>query len=149
VKTTALTTLHNLAVLPHLTIPTNLVERRNQILPQRLHLHANTRIGHLRKNSRTFTKRLNFMWFLNLAFFITSFLILIFIIPALLTSPSLFSYPYSYPLHFPSFSCAIIHCSPSHLLFLPLLILFFPHLHLSLLSFPTLSPHYPSLLHTH
>jgi hypothetical protein len=32
VKTTALTTLHNLAVLPHLTIPTNLVERRNQIL---------------------------------------------------------------------------------------------------------------------
>jgi hypothetical protein len=31
-KTTALTTLHELAVLPHLTIPTNLVDRRNQTL---------------------------------------------------------------------------------------------------------------------
>jgi hypothetical protein len=40
----------------------------------------------------------------------------------LLTLPSLFSYPYSYLLHFPSFSCATIHCSPSQLLFLPLLI---------------------------
>jgi hypothetical protein len=32
VKTTALTTLHKRAVLPDLTIPTNLVDRRNQIL---------------------------------------------------------------------------------------------------------------------
>jgi hypothetical protein len=31
-KTTALTTLHDLPVLPHCTIPTNLVDRRNQIL---------------------------------------------------------------------------------------------------------------------
>jgi hypothetical protein len=31
-------------------------------------LYANTRIGHLRNNSRTFTKRLNFLWFLNLVF---------------------------------------------------------------------------------
>jgi hypothetical protein len=31
-KTTALTSLHELAVLPHLTIPTKLVDRRNQIL---------------------------------------------------------------------------------------------------------------------
>jgi hypothetical protein len=32
VKITALTTLHELAVLPHLTIPTNLVDRRNKTL---------------------------------------------------------------------------------------------------------------------
>jgi hypothetical protein len=32
VKTTGLTTVHKLAVLPHLTILTNLVDRRNQIL---------------------------------------------------------------------------------------------------------------------
>jgi hypothetical protein len=31
------------------------------------------------------------------------------------------SYPYSYPLHFPSFSCTTIHCSLSQILFLPLL----------------------------
>jgi hypothetical protein len=31
-ETTALTTLYKLAILPHLTIPTNLVDRRNQKL---------------------------------------------------------------------------------------------------------------------
>jgi hypothetical protein len=46
-----------------------------------------------------------------------SFLSLFFSV--LLTSPSLFSYLYSYPLHFP---CVTIHCSFSQLLFLPLLI---------------------------
>jgi hypothetical protein len=45
---------------------------------------------------------------------VSFFLILIFIIPVLVTSSSLVSYPYSYPLHFPSFSCATIHCSPSN-----------------------------------
>jgi hypothetical protein len=39
--------------------------------------------------------------------------------------------------------------SSSQLLFLPLLIHCFPCLHLFLSSSPTLSPHYPSLLHTH
>jgi hypothetical protein len=32
-------------------------------------LYANNRIGHLRKNSRTFTERLKFLWFLKLVFF--------------------------------------------------------------------------------
>jgi hypothetical protein len=60
----------------------------------------------------------------------------------LLTLSSLISYPYSYPLHFPSFSHTTIHCSPSQLLFLPLLIHSFPCLHLLILSSPKLSPHY-------
>jgi hypothetical protein len=74
-----------------------------------------------------------------------------FFIPILLTSPLLFSFPYSYSLHFPSFSCATIYCSPSQLLllFLHLLIYSFPHLQLHLLFTPNLSPHYPYLLHTH
>jgi hypothetical protein len=42
-------------------------------------LCANTRIGHLRKNSRIFTKRLNFLWLLNLVLFIM-FLFFIFIL---------------------------------------------------------------------
>jgi hypothetical protein len=57
--------------------------------------------------------------------------------------PSLLSfYPYSHPLHFPSFSCTAIHCSPSQLLFLALLIHSFPCLHFP--SYPplNLSPHY-------
>jgi hypothetical protein len=53
------------------------------------------------------------------------------------------------PLHFLTFSCAIIHCSPSQLLYLLLCIHSLPHLHLCLLSSPNLSPHYLSLLHTH
>jgi hypothetical protein len=48
----------------------------------------------------------------------------------LLTSSSIFSYPYSNPLHFPSFSCNTIHCSLSQLLLLPLFIHSFPSLHL-------------------
>jgi hypothetical protein len=84
------------------------------------------------------------LWFLNLVFFVV-FLSFLFSFPVLLTSPSLFSYPYSFPLHFPPFSCVTIHCSPSQLLFLPLLIHSFP----CLLSSPTLSPHYSSLLHTY
>jgi hypothetical protein len=38
------------------------------------------------------------------------------------TLSSLSSHLYSHPLHSPSFCCATIHCSPSQLLFLPLLI---------------------------
>jgi hypothetical protein len=71
-----------------------------------------------------------------------------FLFPVLLTSSSLFSYPYSYPLHFPFF-CTTIHCSPSQILFLFLLIHSFSCLHISLLFYPNLSPHHPSLLHTH
>jgi hypothetical protein len=37
VKTTVLTTLHKLAVLPHLTIPTNLVDRRTKYHSQASH----------------------------------------------------------------------------------------------------------------
>jgi hypothetical protein len=82
-------------------------------------------------------------------FFIVSFFFLyIFIIHVFLTSSSLFSYPYSYPPRFP-FSCTTIHCSPSQLLFLPLLMHYFPRLYHPLLSSHNLPSHYPSLLHTH
>jgi hypothetical protein len=37
---------------------------------QSFHLYTNTRTRHLRNNSRTFTKTLNSLWFLNLVFFI-------------------------------------------------------------------------------
>jgi hypothetical protein len=113
-----------MAVLPHLTIPTNLVDRRTKYYSQASHLvrqhqslyfYANTRIGHLRKKSRTFTKRWNFLWFLNLVFLLCFSLF----IPVLLTSPTLFSYPYSYTLHFPSFYCVTIYCSPCNYSFCP------------------------------
>jgi hypothetical protein len=71
-----------------------------------------------------------------------------FFIPVLLTTSSLFFYPYSHTHHSPS-SCITIYCSPSQLLFLPLLICSFLWLHLPLLTSPNPSPHYPSLLHTH
>jgi hypothetical protein len=90
---------------------------------QRSHLYTSTRIGCLRTKSRTFTKRLNFL-FLYLFFF------------SALTSASLFSYRYSYPLHFPSFSCVTTHCPPSQLPFL---------LHLiHSLPLPSPPPSYPS-----
>jgi hypothetical protein len=38
VKTTGLTTVHKLAVLPHLTIPTNIVDRRAKYHSQANHL---------------------------------------------------------------------------------------------------------------
>jgi hypothetical protein len=74
------------------------------------------------------------------------FFLFLFFIPILITPSSIFSYPYSHPLHSPSFCCTTIHCSPSQLLFLPLLIHSFP-LHLPLPCSPNLLPHYPSLLH--
>jgi hypothetical protein len=156
---TALTTLHELAVLSHLIIPANLVDRRNQILltsqslsevTSELLLVCQYQDWTHKERLQNFYKRLNFLWFFNLMFFIVSFLflILIFIIPILLTLPSLFSYSYSYPLHFPSFCCATIHCSPSQLLFLPLLTHSFPCLHLPFLSSPNQSSHYHSLIHS-
>jgi hypothetical protein len=153
--------LHELVILPHFTSPTNLVDRRfkyysqarHLVRPhQSFHLNTNTRIEHLRNNSRTFINRMNFLWFLNLVFcimFLFFFLSFSFFIPVLLTWSSLFSYAYSHPLHSPSLSCATIHCAPSQLLFLPLLIHSFPCLHLPFLSTSNLSPHYPSLLHTY
>jgi hypothetical protein len=98
--------------LSHFTMPNNLVDRRTKYYSQASHLvrpHqssclcSNTWIGYLRNNSRTFTKRLNFLWFLNPVFFIVFFSF-----PVLLILSSLFSYPYSLPLHFPSFSCVTI-----------------------------------------
>jgi hypothetical protein len=108
-----------------------------------------SRIGHQRKKLQNFYQKTepgSRTWCFLIVFL---FLIFIFIIPVLLTSPSLFFYPCSYPLLFPSFSWATIHCSISQLLFLPLHIYSVPNLHLSFLSSPNLSPHYPSLLHTH
>jgi hypothetical protein len=107
---------------------------------QHSHLDANTRFGSLRNNSRTFTNRLSFLLFCTWCSWVFSIL---------LTSSSLFSYPYSYSPSFSLNSCAKIHCSTSQLLFLILFIHSLPCLHLPLLSFPNLSPHYPSLLRTH
>jgi hypothetical protein len=91
-------------------------------------LYINTRIGHLRNNSRTFTKRLNFLLLLYLVFFVVFFFCTVnFIITIFLC---LFL-----PPHFLSFSCATIHCYPSQLLFLPLLS-----------SLSSLTPAYPPQL---
>jgi hypothetical protein len=66
VETIVLTTLHKLAVSPHLIIPANLVDKRTKYYSQdsylvrphwSFHLYTNTRIGHLRNNSRTYIKR--------------------------------------------------------------------------------------------
>jgi hypothetical protein len=74
----ALTTLHEVAISLHLTTPTNLVDRKPKyhsqashlVRPhQRFHLNTNTKMWHLRNNSRTFINRLNWTRFLNLYFF--------------------------------------------------------------------------------
>jgi hypothetical protein len=97
VKTTALITLQELEDLPHLPIATNPViegtksysQAKNLVRPnQSSSLYTNTRIRCLRNNSRTFTKRLNFLFFLYLVFFTCFFFSI------LLTSPSLLSYPH-------------------------------------------------------
>jgi hypothetical protein len=48
----------------------------------------------------------------------------------------------------PALSCTTIHCSPFKLLFLPLLIHFFPCFHISLPSSPILSPNDPPPTHS-
>jgi hypothetical protein len=82
VKTTkTLTSLHELADLPHLPIATKSVDRRTKYYSQASHqmkphksicLYANIMIGHQRNNSRTI-KILNFLLFLNLVFFSCGF----------------------------------------------------------------------------
>jgi hypothetical protein len=79
---------------------------------------ANTRFGCQRNKSKTFTEQTEL--------FVVAVSGGVF---SVLTLQSLFSYPSSYLLHFPSFSCAIIHCSPSQLLFLCLLIHSLSYLH--------------------
>jgi hypothetical protein len=66
---------------------------------------TNTRTGCKRSKSRTFTEQTEF------------FVVAVpgFIFSVLLTLPSLFSFPYSYPLHFPSFSCATIPVAKKHM----------------------------------
>jgi hypothetical protein len=78
VKTIAVTTLHELAVLAHLSSKKSCRQKKPNathkpvtwlVKPyQSFCVYANTRIGHLRNNSRTFTKRLIFLWFMNLVF---------------------------------------------------------------------------------
>jgi hypothetical protein len=72
---------------------------------------ANTRIECQRNKSRTFTKHTK-----HFAAAVSGFF------SVLLTLSSLFSDHYPYLYQFPSFLCTKIHCSPSQLLFLPLLI---------------------------
>jgi hypothetical protein len=125
VKTTAtLITLHELADLPHLPIVTNPVDSRNQILltsqlsaqtTSEICLYANISFGHLRNNSRTYTKQTELFvvhvpsifcciyFFHSINFNITIFL-------SLVLSPSI--------------SCLFLHYNSlfsSQLLFLPLL----------------------------
>jgi hypothetical protein len=59
------------------------------------------------------------LYIMLLAYLVFFFLCLFFV---LLTLPSLFSYPFSYPLHVPCFSCAIIHSFSSQVLVLLLFI---------------------------
>jgi hypothetical protein len=112
-------------------------------------------MGCQRTKSRTFSKLailfvvvvvvglLSFFLFLSFFF---SFLFLLFYL-VFLTLLLLFSYLYSYLLHFLSFPCATLHCSPSQLFFLSLFIYSLPWLNSPLLAFPNLLPHYPSLLY--
>jgi hypothetical protein len=67
-----------------------------------------------RNNFKTFTKQSE-LYVVGTPGFCLFFFVL-------LTLPSLFSYPYSYPLHVSCSSCATIHSSPSQLLVLLLLI---------------------------
>jgi hypothetical protein len=99
-----------------------------------------TRIGCLRNNSRIFIKKLNFFLFLYLVFFVVFLFLFCINNFTIIIVWSLFLLPY-----FSSFSFVTIHCSPSQLLFLPLLIHTLP---LSLLPPPIPpSPHYLFLLH--
>jgi hypothetical protein len=77
------------------------------------------------------------------------FIFLFFPLSILSTLPSSSSHPHSQPLHFPSFSCAKVHCSPSQQLALPLLTHSFSWPSLSPPILPNLSPDCPFLLHTH
>jgi hypothetical protein len=80
--------------------------------------------------------------------FLYLFLFLFFSI--LSTLPPASSHLCSHPFHSSSFSCAKIHCSPSLLyLFSSFLSTFFSCPHLPLPFSPSLSPDYPSPVHTH
>jgi hypothetical protein len=65
--TPALTILHGQADVPHFKIETNLVDRRTKYYSQTVRSHQSfhfdnsSMTGHLRNNSRTFTKTLNFL----------------------------------------------------------------------------------------
>jgi hypothetical protein len=76
--------------------------------------------------------------------FITCFFLFF---PVLLALPSLFSYPYSYLLHFPTFSCATIHALPPNYSFYPFSSTLSPSSPPCPIL-PNLSSHYLSLLHT-
>jgi hypothetical protein len=73
-------------------------------------LYANTKIGHQRNTFRTFTRQVKFL------IVVVPCACFVLFSSVLLKISSLFSYPYSYPLHFPSFFFVIIYCSPSQLL---------------------------------
>jgi hypothetical protein len=179
VKTTALTTLRKLAVLTHLTIPTILWTEGIKYYSQAsclvrphesLSLYASNRIEHLRKNSKTFTKRLKFLWFLNLVFFIVLLYYFSFFLSFFLFSLSFISF--SFFLFYFYYSCVInftisillslfLHSSLS-LLFLCYNPLFSLPTTLSASShplfppssppppiLPNLPPYCPFLLHTH
>jgi hypothetical protein len=103
-KLIALTTLHDLANLPHLTISNKLVEKGTKHYSQANHLVRPVRAS---------------------AYMPIPGLVFLFFHSILSPLPSQSSHLYSYHFHSPSFSCAKIHCYPSQLLFLPLLIHYF------------------------
>jgi hypothetical protein len=142
VKTTALTTLHELADLSHLQIATNPVDGGNQILltnqspvtpHQSFCLYTNIRIENLRNNSRTLTKKLNFLLFLYLLFFI--FFLWLFFFCIDFTNTIFLSLFLS--LHFPSFFCATSIVLPPNYSFCPFSSIISLFLYLLLLSSST------------
>jgi hypothetical protein len=160
---TALTTLHELAILPHLTTPTNLVDIRSKyhsqashlVRPHRsFHLSTNTRIRHLRNNSRILlidwtTEPGSWVWCVCVCvcffFFLLSFS---FFISVLLTPSSLLSSLFSFSL----LSLLLLYYNLLFSLPTTLSAPSLPLFSLSSLSHPTLPQTVttlPSLLHTH
>jgi hypothetical protein len=114
---------------------------------QSFHLYTNTSIEHLRNNSTTFTKRLNFLWFLNLVFYIVFYFYFYYsyIINSTITILLSFFWPSLLSLLLLGynllFSLSTMLYASSH----PLLPMASPPPP----SSHNLSPHYHSLLHTH
>jgi hypothetical protein len=127
-----------MAILSHLTTQNNLVDRRSKyhsqashlVRPhQSFHLNTNTRIRHLRHNSRTFINRLNWTKFLKLFFnfyyyyCLSFFFLFLFyscinsIVTILLSSFSSSSLSLLILYYIPLFSLLTTLSAPSHPLF--------------------------------
>jgi hypothetical protein len=124
VETTVLTTLHKLADILHLPVATNWVDRRNQMLltsqlpgkiTSELPLIHQYQDWMPKEQLQNFHQKTELFVVPLLGVFCCFFFCVCVcgFFSVLLTSPLLFCYPYSYPLHFPYFSCTTIHCFAS------------------------------------